>query len=115
MKQATATCRAEVKEHAKYNEMSAAQKKVIDDHCTNAWALKVASPWADFEHNGIATLKSLASHEVYTLSNEQLAEWRKAAEPLHASWVGKVRKVGLDPEAVLGELKADLAQYKAAY
>ena len=43
---------------AKYNEMSAAQKKVIDDHCTNEWALKVAGPWAVFEHNGIATLKA---------------------------------------------------------
>ena len=29
---------------AKYDGMSAAQKKVIDDHCTNEWALKVAAP-----------------------------------------------------------------------
>ena len=28
-----------------YNQMSAAQKKVIDDHCTNEWALRVATPW----------------------------------------------------------------------
>src|SRR6202165_2595290 len=41
----------------KYNEMSAAQKKVIDNHCTNEWALKVAAPWADFEHAGIAKIK----------------------------------------------------------
>ena len=32
---------------AKYNEMSAAQKKVIDDHCTTQWAMRAASPWAD--------------------------------------------------------------------
>ncbi len=42
---------------AKYEAMSAAQKKVIDDHCTTEWALKVATPWADFEHGGIAKLK----------------------------------------------------------
>ena len=29
---------------AKYDAMSPAQKKVIDDHCTNEWAVKVASP-----------------------------------------------------------------------
>ena len=28
----------------KYDQMSAAQKKVIDDHCTNEWAGKVAGP-----------------------------------------------------------------------
>ena len=39
---------------AKYDEMSASQKKVIDNHCTPEWALKVAAPWADFEHAGIA-------------------------------------------------------------
>ena len=42
---------------ARYEGMSAAQKKVIDDHCTNEWAVKSASPWADFEHAGIAKLK----------------------------------------------------------
>ena len=28
----------------KYDEMSAAQKKVIDDHCTNEWAARSAAP-----------------------------------------------------------------------
>jgi TRAP-type C4-dicarboxylate transport system substrate-binding protein len=99
----------------KYSGMSAAQKKVIDDHCTTDWALKIASPWADFEYGGHAKLKAEQGHEIYSLTPAELAEWRKAAEPLQASWAGKVRKVGLDPDKVLGELKADLAQYKAAY
>lgn len=55
----------------KYNQMSAAQKKVIDNHCTNEWALKVASPWADFEHNGIAKLKADAAHELSITHNFQ--------------------------------------------
>ena len=50
---------------AKYDEMSAAQKKVIDNHCTPRWALKVAAPWADFEHAGIAKIKAEAGHEIY--------------------------------------------------
>ena len=37
---------------AKYDALAPAQKKVIDDHCTSAWAEKIASPWADFEHAG---------------------------------------------------------------
>jgi TRAP-type C4-dicarboxylate transport system substrate-binding protein len=99
----------------KYNQMSAAQKKVIDNHCTNAWALKVAAPWADFEHGGIATLKSLAGHEVYTISPAQLADWRKAAEPLEKAWADNVKKSGGNPDQIMNELKDQLAKLSAAY
>jgi TRAP-type C4-dicarboxylate transport system substrate-binding protein len=98
-----------------YDQMSAAQKKVIDNHCTNAWALRVAVPWADFEHNGIATLKALAGHEVYGLSPEQLAEWRKAAEPLEKAWADNVRKSGGNPDQIMSELKDQLSKLSAAY
>jgi TRAP-type C4-dicarboxylate transport system substrate-binding protein len=100
---------------AKYNEMSAAQKKVIDNHCTPAWALKVAAPWADFEHAGIAKIKAEAGHEVYEPSAAQIAEWKKAAEPLEKTWADNVKKTGGDPDAIMEELKAQLAKDKAAY
>ena len=98
-----------------YNQMSAAQKKVIDNHCTNEWALKVAAPWADFEHNGIAKLKAEAGHEVYDLSAAQLAEWKKSAEPLSKAWADNVKKAGANPDVVMKEFKAELAKYKAGY
>ena len=98
-----------------YDDMSPNQKKAVDDHCTTEWALRIASPWADFEYGGRAKLKAEPGHEIYALTPAELAEWRKAAEPLQASWAAKVRKAGLDPDTVLKELKADLAQYKAAY
>jgi TRAP-type C4-dicarboxylate transport system substrate-binding protein len=99
---------------AKYNEMSAAQKKVIDDHCTTQWAIRAASPWADFEHGGIAKLKA-EGHDVYTLSNEQLAEWKKSAEPVVKAWSDAVKKAGSDPDAVMKDFKAVLAKYKSGY
>jgi len=99
----------------KYNQMSAEQKKVIDNHCTNEWALKVAAPWADFEHNGIATLKSLAGHEVYPISPAQLAEWRKAAEPLEKAWADNVKKSDGNSDQIMGELKDQLSKLSAAY
>jgi TRAP-type C4-dicarboxylate transport system substrate-binding protein len=92
---------------AKYNEMSAAQKKVIDNHCTPEWALKVAAPWADFEHAGIAKIKAEAGHEVYEPS--------AAAEPLAKTWADNVKKAGGDPDAIMKELKGELAKFKAAY
>ncbi len=98
----------------KYNQMSAKQKKVIDDHCTNEWALRVASPWADFEHGGIAKLKA-AGNDVYQITPAQLAEWKKAAEPLEKSWADNVKKVGGNPDTIMKELKAELVKFKSAY
>jgi TRAP-type C4-dicarboxylate transport system substrate-binding protein len=94
--------------------MSAAQKKVIDDHCTNEWAAKVAGPWADFEHGGIAKIKAEGGHEVYTLTPDQIAAWKKAAEPMRNAWAENVRKAGGDPDTVMKELDAALAKFNAA-
>jgi len=97
-----------------YDQMSASQKKVIDGHCTNDWALKVAAPWADFEHDGIAKLMAEAGHEVYTISDEQTALWHKAGELLAKSWADGARRAGIDPDVAMKELKAQLAKLKAA-
>ena len=73
--------------------MSAAQKKVIDDHCTTEWAGKIGGPWADFEHDGIAKIKAEPGQEVYSITDEQLGEWKKSAEPLQND-LGRQRQEG---------------------
>jgi TRAP-type transport system periplasmic protein len=98
-----------------YEGMSAGQKTAVDAHCSNQWAVKISNDWADFEASGRVKLKAMTDREVYGLSPEQLALWRKAAEPLTAKWAGDVKKVGGDPDTALGELKAALAKYSAAY
>jgi TRAP-type C4-dicarboxylate transport system substrate-binding protein len=99
---------------ATYNAMSAAQKKVIDDHCTNDWALKIASPWADFEHGGIAKIKAEAGHEIYSLNADQIAAWKKAAAPLQKAWEDNVRKAGGNPDEIMKELHAAIDKFHAA-
>jgi TRAP-type C4-dicarboxylate transport system substrate-binding protein len=96
----------------KYDSMSTAQKKVIDDHCTTEWAEKVASPWADFEYGGHAKMAA-AGHEIYKLTPQQLKAWRDATAPGEAQWAESVKKVGQDPKKVMDSLKASLAKYKA--
>jgi TRAP-type C4-dicarboxylate transport system substrate-binding protein len=98
-----------------YAGMSAAQKKVIDDHCTTEWAGRFADPWADYERAGLEKVKALPGHEVYPITDAQLAEWKKSAEPLRDKWAENVRKAGGDPDAIMKELLASLAQYKAMY
>jgi TRAP-type C4-dicarboxylate transport system substrate-binding protein len=98
-----------------YNAMSAAQKKVIDDHCTTEWAAKFANPWADFERSGLAKVKEMPGHEVYTISDAQLGEWKKSAEPLHQKWAADVSKAGGNPDAIMKDLHDTLAKYHASY
>jgi TRAP-type C4-dicarboxylate transport system substrate-binding protein len=98
-----------------YAAMSPAQKKVIDDHCTTEWAGRFADPWAVFERAGLEKVRALPGHEVYTITDAQLAEWKKSAEPLRAQWADSVRKAGGNPDAIMKELQDTLAQYKASY
>jgi TRAP-type C4-dicarboxylate transport system substrate-binding protein len=100
---------------AKYNQMSARQKKAIDDHCTSEWAEKVAAPWADFEHNGIAKLKAEPGQDVYDITAAQLGEWQKAAAPLEAQWAAGAKKAGVDSDTAIKELRAELKKEHAAY
>ena len=98
-----------------YAAMSPEQQKVIDDHCTTEWAARFADPWADWEHAGLEKIKAMPGHEVYKITDEQLGEWRKSAEPLRKKWADTIRGNGGDPDAIFNELKASLAQYNAAY
>jgi TRAP-type transport system periplasmic protein len=98
-----------------YAAMSPAQQKVIDAHCTSQWAAKFADPWADFEHAGIAKVKAEPDHEVYTISADQLAAWKKSAEPLKQKWADGVKGTGGDPDTIFKELQASLAQYNAGF
>ena len=41
--------------------------------------------------------------------------WEKAAAPLTAKWEAQAKKAGVDPAAVLNELKADLKKENAAF
>ncbi|WP_262271062.1 TRAP transporter substrate-binding protein [Microvirga yunnanensis] len=97
----------------KYEDMSTAQKKVIDDHCTTDWAVKLAGPWADYEAAGRDKMRSASGHEVYPLTPDQLAQWKKAVEPMTKSWAESVRKAGANPDEAMSGLKASLEKHKA--
>ena len=100
---------------ATYDAMSAAQKKVIDDHCTTEWAARLADPWADFEHAGFDQIRAEPDQEIYKISDEALAEWKKSAEPLKQRWAKAVKMAGGDPDAVWRDLQASLTEYKAGF
>ena len=99
----------------KYDGMSPAQKKAIDDNCTNAAALTFSSDWTDFEFGGRAKIKAMDGHEVYPITPEQTGLWKKAAEPLTKGWSDAVKKAGVDPDVAMKDFQAELAKYKATF
>src|SRR5229473_1803720 len=100
---------------AKYDSMSAAQKKVIDDHCTTEWAVKLSSPWHDFEAAGRDKMKAAAGHEVYALTPDQLKAWKASVAPLQKAWAEAVKKAGGDPDALYKDFEATVAKYQAGF
>jgi TRAP-type C4-dicarboxylate transport system substrate-binding protein len=97
----------------KYNAMSDKQKAAIDKNCTVEMAGVVGEHWGKFEDAGIDKVKAESGHEVYKLTPEQTAAWKKAAEPLVKTWSDGAKKTGADPDAALSELKASLKKYNA--
>ena len=97
----------------KYNQMSDKQKKAIDNNCNTEAAGRVGEPWGKYEDAGVEKIKAMSDHEVYKLTPEQTAAWKKAAEPLVKTWGDGVKKNGGDPDAALAELKASLTKHNA--
>jgi TRAP-type C4-dicarboxylate transport system substrate-binding protein len=96
-----------------YDQMSDRQKRAIDDNCNTEAAGRVGEPWGKFEDAGIDKIKAEPGQEVYKLTPEQTAQWKKAAEPLFKAWADNVKQKGIDPDQAMSELKASLAKYDA--
>src|SRR5258708_6694658 len=97
----------------KYNQMSDRQNKAVDDNCNTEAAGRVGEPWGKFEDAGVDKVKAEEGHDVYKLTPEQTALWKKASEPLVKTWGEGVKKAGVDPDAALTELRAALTKYNA--
>jgi TRAP-type C4-dicarboxylate transport system substrate-binding protein len=99
-----------------YDSMSATQKKALDEHCTTPWAKRIATEWAqrDFAaRNQVTAMKD--GRTVYSISPQQVAQWRKAAEPLRKQWAEEVARAGYNADEVWSELVASLKKHDGLY
>ena len=100
---------------AKYEALAPAQKQALDSNCTNESAVAVASGWADFEIAGHDKIAAEPGQQTVQLTPEQLEAWRQTAVPLVSAWADSVRKVGVDPNKAMAELRESLVRNGAAY
>jgi TRAP-type C4-dicarboxylate transport system substrate-binding protein len=100
-----------------YDSMSAMQKKALDEHCTTPWAKRIATEWAqrDFDARRQVTAMKDPSRTIYSISPQQVAQWRKAAEPLRKQWAEEVSKAGYNADEVWSELVASLKKHDGLY
>ena len=78
-------------------------------------AYQVASGWADYEDSGRVTLLEMEGHQGFAPSDEDVAAWRGAAEPLHARCAEAVGGAGHDPDEVMSGLISELEARDSAY
>ena len=98
-----------------YQKLSSAQKKVIDDHCSNEWAAKVGADWGNDEDAGMELMSKLPGHTIVKVTDAQRVAWRKAAEPLIAEWLKKPNTSGIDGQQALDTFRKALEKHNAAY
>jgi TRAP-type C4-dicarboxylate transport system substrate-binding protein len=100
-----------------YESMSAAQKKVIDDHCTPEWSQKVYKHWYDDQVQREDEIRKAGDKitKITTVGKAEIDQWRKAAEPVVASWKESVAKAGFNADELLKEYTAELKKTDALY
>ena len=97
----------------KYNQMSDRRRRRSTTTATPKPPAASASPGASSRTPASTRSRREPGHEVYKLTPEQTALWKKASEPLVKTWAEGVKKTGVDPDAAMTELRAALTKYNA--
>ena len=100
---------------SKYDQMSATQKKAVDEHCIDGMGDQVREPVGGLRaRRHRQKIKALEGHEdLHAHRCPACQEWKNAAAPLEAEWVETVKKSNVDGDAALKEFRAIIAKYKA--
>jgi len=99
---------------AKYDSLSARQKKAIDDNCNPEAAQRFATPLFEFENQGLQALRERKDGRDVTMPTPQiLAAWKAKLPAVQAEWAKDVKSRGYDPEALMGQLRKTLAKHNA--
>ncbi len=99
----------------RYAQLSDAQRKVMDDHCTTEWGARLGSPWAQFEDAGLEKIAAEPGHQVIKPTPDQVESWRQSAQPLADAWSAAVGRTNNAPETIMAAFKASLAKYDAKF
>ncbi len=98
---------------AKYDSLPDDLKKVIDDNSGQDVSALFGKTQAHYDAPG-RELAVGRNNNIITLNEEQVAEWKAAAEPVIAQWVADMNSKGHDGQKLLDEARALIEKYTAA-
>lgn len=95
---------------AKYDSLPDDLKKVIDDNSGEEFSVFAGETQAGSD--GPAREKAVAAgNNIITLNDEQVAEWRTAAQPVYDQWIADMKSKGIDGEALIAEAQELIKKY----
>jgi TRAP-type C4-dicarboxylate transport system substrate-binding protein len=94
---------------AKWNAISAADKKLIEPLMGEALALRSGRGWDDADEKGMAAMKE-AKLPLTVADKSFVAEIKAKTEPLEKAWIEKVKAKGIDGAALLKSLRDEIAR-----
>jgi TRAP-type C4-dicarboxylate transport system substrate-binding protein len=97
-----------------YNQMSDAQKKAVQSVCTPDWSARIYKHWYTDDFNREEAVRK-TDRKITKLGPDEVALWRKAADPIKAAWADAVQKAGHNPDEVLKGLQDELKKADALF
>ncbi|MEX0343365.1 MAG: TRAP transporter substrate-binding protein [Rhizobiaceae bacterium] len=95
---------------AKYDSLPDDLKKIVDDN--SGLELSVFAGTTQAAADGPAREKAVAAgNNIITLSDEEVAKWRDAAQPVYDEWLADMKSKGIDGDKLLSEAQALIAKY----
>lgn len=97
---------------AKFDSLSANQRKVIESHCTPDWSRKFIVAAADWELAG-RDLLIKDGHVLYKPTAAEMEVWRAGVVPVRQQWEKEANDKGFEAKAIYADLVATLKKYGA--
>ena len=98
----------------KYESLPDDLKKVVDDNSGLEFSIFAGGTQADSDGPAREIAEDLGNN-IITLSEEDTAEWRTAAQPVYDEWIADMKSKGIDGEALIKEAQEKIAEYTPMY
>ena len=95
---------------AKYESLPDDLKKVIDDNSGIEFSA-FAGKTQEYYDGPARELAGKADNNIITLSAEETAKWREAAQPVYDKWIADMDSKGYDGKALVEEAEALIKKY----
>lgn len=95
---------------AKYESMPADLRAILDDQSGPVLSRNAAQAMWDMDAPARA-LAVKANNNIVTLDSEEVARWKKAAQPVIDRWIAEMKSKGIDGEALIKKARALIAEH----